>query len=333
LAQQEVVVDVHETMESGTRISVVTSLYNKGNCVERAIRSALGQTVPCSEILVVDDGSVDGGPGVVEGIEDPRIRLIRQANRGPAGARSRGAEEGLGELIAFLDADDEWKPWFLESIVKLRGQCPDAGAYATAYEIQEPDGRVWTPSFREIPPAPWEGIIPNFFRSSIGSSPVWISAVVIPKEVFRTVGYFLPCPGVGEDAELWARIAMRYPIAFSWRVSSIYHRDAENRYCESVFTHVFSPDCLERAMRGQHVPPHILPDVEEFFAHHKLVAASRYIVSGQPKLARAILKECRTRRFRRFKLWWWFWSLLPGKWVRLAWRGKRWLRMCFGVWS
>jgi glycosyltransferase involved in cell wall biosynthesis len=318
---------------SEASISVVIPLYNKGNCVERAIRSILDQTVPCSEIVVVDDGSTDSGPGVVERIEDRRIRLFRQANQGPSAARNKGIEEAHGELIAFLDADDEWKPWFLESIVKLRGQCPDAGAYATAYEIREPDGHVRTPSFREIPPAPWEGIIPNFFRSSLWSSPVWTSAVVIPKEVFGTVGCFVLCPGVAQDAELWARIAMRYPIAFSRRISAVYHKEAENRRWGIMLTHVFSTDCFERAMRGQQVPPHILPDVEEFLAHQKLVAASRYIVSGQPKLGRAILKECRTRRFRRFKLWWWFWSLLPSEWTNLAWRSKRWLWTCMRRWN
>jgi glycosyltransferase involved in cell wall biosynthesis len=320
-------------MESAVRISVVIPLFNKSNCIGRAIRSIQDQTVPCSEIIIVDDGSTDDGHSVVKRIEDRRIRLFRQANQGPSGARNKGIEEAHGGLVAFLDADDEWKPEFLKTVLHLRIRYPQAGAYATAYEIQESDGRVWIPSFREIPVAPWEGIIPNFFRSALWSSPICSSAVVIPREVLATVGYFKMHSGVGEDIELWARIAMRYPIAFSWRIGAVYHKEAKNRYCETVFTHIFATDCFERAMRSWNIPPHILPDVEEFLAHQKIVAASRYTVDGQPKLARYILKDCKTRRFTRYKLWWFFWSMLPGRCVHLAWSSKRWLRKYFRLWS
>jgi len=320
-----------DSMTSGARISVVIPLFNKGHCIGRAIRSVQDQTVPCEEILVVDDGSTDDGAAVVEATGDRRIRLFRQANQGPSSARNRGIEAAQGELIALLDADDEWKPGFLESVLHLRSRWPEAGIYATAYEIHEPDGRVWVPSFREIPPAPWEGIIPNFFRSALWSRPVWTSAAAIPKKVFGTVGRFAPCRGVGEDVELWARIAMRHPIAFHWRIGATYHREAENRYCASVFTHTFATDSFERAMRSQEVPPDLLPDIREFLAHQKLVAASRYVVSGRSYMARDILRGCRTRRFLARKLWWWFWSLLPHQGVTLAWRSKQWLRRYAGL--
>jgi glycosyltransferase involved in cell wall biosynthesis len=316
-------------MESAACISVVIPLFNKGNCIGRTIQSVLDQTVPCREIVVVDDGSTDGGHGVVERIQDDRMRLYEQTNQGPSAARNRGIAETQGELITFLDADDEWKPWFLELILHLRTRCPHAGAYATACEIHEPDGHVWMPSFREIPPAPWEGVIPNYFRSAIGDGPVWTSAVVVPREVLDTVGSFALCNGVGEDAELWARIALRYPIAFSRRVGATYHREAENRCCETVFTHAFTTGCFERAVQSQTVPSCILPDVREFLAHQKLVAASRYIMSGQSEIARVVLRDCKTRRFLRHKLWWWFWSMLPSGCVHLAWHIKRWLRGCW----
>ena len=318
-------------MVSAASISVVVPLFNKGNCIGRAIRSVLDQTVPCKEILVVDDGSTDGGHRVVEGIEDRRIRLFWQENQGPSAARNKGIEEARGELVAFLDADDEWKPWFLESILNLWATYAEAGAYATAYEIREPDGSVRIPSFREIPPAPWEGIIPNFFRSAIWSKPVWTSAVATRREVFDTIGRFALCRGVAQDAELWGRIALRYPIAFSWRIGAVYHMEAENRRWGFMVTNVFASDCFERAMRNQKVPAHLLPDVKEFLAHKKLVAASRYVVAGQSKIARNILKNCKTRRFLRHKLWWWLWSWLPLGLVNLAWRSKRRYRACVSL--
>lgn len=314
-----------ESIVSASHISVVIPLFNKGRCVGRALRSIRDQTTPCGEIIVVDDGSTDGGHRVVEQAGDRRIRLIRQQNQGPSAARNRGIAETRGDLIAFLDADDEWKPSFLETISSLSARHRKAGAYATAYEIQDAYGQAYVPPFQEIPPAPWEGIIPNFFRSAIASHPLWTSAVVVPREVFDTVGGFVLCPGVGEDADLWGRIALRYPIAFSWRIGAVYHREAENRYCETVFTHVFASGCFERAMQDQNVPSDILRDVREFIAHEKLVAASRHILGGRPQMARGLLKNCKTRRFFRRRLWWWFWSWVPAGGVSLAWRGKRWL--------
>jgi glycosyltransferase involved in cell wall biosynthesis len=135
----------------GASISVVIPLFNKDNYIERAIRSILDQTSPCSEIVVVDDGSTDGGHRIVESIEDYRIRLFRQQNQGCSAARNKGIEEARGELVAFLDADDEWKPWFLEVILGLWTKHSEAGAYATTYEIQEPDGYTYIPSYKEIP--------------------------------------------------------------------------------------------------------------------------------------------------------------------------------------
>jgi glycosyltransferase involved in cell wall biosynthesis len=314
-------------MAAATGISVVIPLFNKGHCIARAIQSVLDQTVPCSEIIVVDDGSTDDGPSVVQSIEESRIKLFHQENHGPSAARNKGIEEACGELIAFLDADDEWKPWFLEAILQLWTKHPQAGAYATACEIREADGRVYTHIYREIPPAPWQGIIPNYFRSALWDNPVWTSAVVIRRQVFDRIGRFVLCPGLGQDVELWARIALQYPIAFSWRVGAVYHREAENRRCETVFTHVFASDSFERALRGLDVASPLLPDVREFLAREKLVAASRYILDGQSRLGRNLLKHCQTQRFLKRKLWWWFWSLLPHGLVRLAWRGKRWLRL------
>lgn len=320
-------------MVSTASVSVVIPLFNKGNCIERAIRSVLGQTVPCHEILVVDDGSTDGGHRVVERIQEHRIKLFRQQNQGCSAARNKGIAEAQGGLVAFLDADDEWKPWFLEVVLNLRATYPEAGAYATAYEIQEPDGRVWAPSYREIPAPPWEGIIPNFFRSALGYGPVWTSAVAVRRKVLDQVGYFVLRPGLGQDRELWARIALRYPIAFSWRMGAVYHTEAENRRCQTVFTHVFASDCFEQAVRSQTVPSHILPDVQEFIACEKLMAASRYVIDGQSKLARGILENCQTHQFLRRKLWWWFWSLLPTGWVKLAWRSKQCFRKYLRLWD
>lgn len=92
------------------RVSAIIPAFNRRDYLPRAIDSALGQTVPVDEIIVVDDGSIDGSAEFVESRYGSRVRVVRQANTGVAGARRRGILEARGEWIAFLDSDDEWSP-------------------------------------------------------------------------------------------------------------------------------------------------------------------------------------------------------------------------------
>ena len=92
------------------------------------------QTFSDYEVIIVDDGSTDDGPRKVEHRADARIRLIRQANTGPGAARNRGLQDARGELIAFLDADDEWLPDYLAQSVRLLDQYgPDVATVTSGY--------------------------------------------------------------------------------------------------------------------------------------------------------------------------------------------------------
>ena len=115
-----------------TRFSIVIPLYNKESTIEAALRSVLEQTFQDFEIVVVDDGSTDGGPGIVRRNGDPRIRLFPQSNQGVSAARNRGVAESHGTFLAFLDADDEWDPRFLEKINEATLQYPQAGLFGTS---------------------------------------------------------------------------------------------------------------------------------------------------------------------------------------------------------
>ena len=101
------------------RVSVIIPLFNKAPYVERALASVSAQSFTDFELIVVDDGSTDESSQIVEGYDDPRIHLIKQGNAGPGAARNRGLDEARGELVAFLDADDEWLPDYLAESVRL----------------------------------------------------------------------------------------------------------------------------------------------------------------------------------------------------------------------
>ena len=113
--------------------SIVIPLYNKEEHIAATLRSVLTQTHQNFEVVVVDDGSTDGGAAVVETFTDPCIRLIRQENGGVSAARNRGIAEARGEHVAFLDADDEWMPEHLEELATLIAAYPECRARATNY--------------------------------------------------------------------------------------------------------------------------------------------------------------------------------------------------------
>lgn len=119
------------------KFPVVIPLYNKEPHVKRALDSVMSQIVQDFEIIVVNDRSIDKSTDVVKSFSDVRIRLINQENAGVSVARNRSIDEAKFELIAFLEADDEWMPDYLETIIlRLREQYPCAGLYATSLKTE-----------------------------------------------------------------------------------------------------------------------------------------------------------------------------------------------------
>jgi len=93
---------------SSTQISVIIPVYNDALYIKEALMSVLSQGIENLEIILVDDGSTDDFEDHIEELNDPRIKLIKQANSGAAAARNNGINNAKGEFIAFLDADDIW---------------------------------------------------------------------------------------------------------------------------------------------------------------------------------------------------------------------------------
>jgi len=105
-------------------VSVIMPTFNRADTIGRSIRSVQAQTFTDWELIVVDDGSTDNTVALIEGC-DPRLKLIRQENRGTAGARNAGLLASAGSYIAFIDSDDEWLPHHLELCVGFLEAFPD----------------------------------------------------------------------------------------------------------------------------------------------------------------------------------------------------------------
>lgn len=197
-------------------ISVVIPLYNKEKQIGNTLRTVLNQTFQDFEIVVVNDGSTDNSAAEVERFHDQRIRLVHQANAGVSAARNRGVEESKYELIAFLDADDEWKPSYLETQYSLYKKYPECSVFACNYEFRDADGNVRPTIIRKLPFQETDGILSNYFEvASCSHPPLWTSAIVAKKSALKDIGGFPVGIKSGEDLLTWARLAVNYNIAFS----------------------------------------------------------------------------------------------------------------------
>jgi glycosyltransferase involved in cell wall biosynthesis len=281
-------------MKNLLKITVVIPLFNKAAHVGRAVRSALDQTHRDFEIIVVNDGSTDGGAEAVKRMDDSRIFIIDQENAGVSAARNRGIDAARGELVAFLDADDQWGSDFLATIIRLNRMFPQAGLYATAYQIVQAENRMFNPGFKGLPSSPWEGLIPSYFRSAaLGAPPVCASAACVPKRIVDEVGGFPLGRRMGEDLDLWGRIALRYPVAFSTQYEAVYYQDADNRACTIFNLHDEHPffETAKNARRMGGISEALRDDVELYIARLGWENMRQHVLAGNVARARELANE------------------------------------------
>lgn len=289
-----------------SKFSIVVPLYNKGDTVERAIRSALNQTVQDFEIIVVNDGSTDNGAAVVESIGDSRIRLIHQENQGVSAARNRGIAEARYELIAFLDADDEWLPKFLETIRRLVDRYPDCGLYATRYFLHSSLGKLQQAFVLGLPDT-FEGILENYFQIAVKSHPlVWTSATCVRKPTLSKIGGFPVGVTSGEDLLTWARIAIKNNIAYSSVCCSIYYEMPSGQIPDN-------DDVVGRGLEA--LLKATVPSERSSLIHycalwHKM-RASLYLRSGMRSKAYDEICQALKYHFKMILLAYWFISFFP----------------------
>lgn len=206
--------------------SVVIPLYNKKDSIRTSIGSVLEQTFSAFELIVVNDGSTDGSAEWVSEIHDPRLRLLHQPNAGVSAARNRGIQEARNRFIAFLDADDFWEPEYLQEMADFIRSFPDAGMYGCAYDKVDNDAKRPVNFYL---PGGYKGILQNYFKHARKNHLFWSSAVVIRKDILDRVGFFDERMSIGEDLDLWFRIALDHKVAFYNKLLAHYNTGAENR--------------------------------------------------------------------------------------------------------
>ncbi len=217
--------------------SVVIPLYNKGPHIERALNSVMRQSRRPREVVVVDDGSNDGGFEWVKKLGWAELVLEQRDVPGPGGyaARNRGIALASGEWIAFLDADDEWQPNHLAGVAEAIGSVEAPGRVVTVFSGYEDiygDGRRSTDPYTSqlgsgIAELSFEALIRYWV--ALNASPIWTSATVCRRSALEAAGAFpeARCRR-GGDKDTWLRVAHLGTAVYTGQVTANYYRDAVN---------------------------------------------------------------------------------------------------------
>lgn len=192
--------------------TVVIPLFNKARYVEFAVRSVLAQTLPASEVIVVDDGSTDGGGELVQAMREPRVRVIRQHNAGVSATRNHGIACAGGEWVAFLDADDWYHPELLANLLQAHLACPEADVLAAGFRCV-PDHCA-----SRLEPWPIAGghieVIRDLRRRWMVDIPFCSDTVAVRATRLRAMQPCFPVgESFGEDLDLWFRLGDVTPVA------------------------------------------------------------------------------------------------------------------------
>lgn len=195
-------------------VSVIVPMYNVAQYITECIESVLAQTYPHFEIICVDDGCLDNTVELLNKFNDPRIKLIRQTNKGLAAARNTGINAALGMYIALLDSDDYWAPKKLELHVKHLQFNPEVGvSYSASLLVDENSRELGVGQFPKLKNVRPQDIL---CRNPVGNG----SAAVIRRSALAEIGvleliqhrfkvnYFDPDFQQSEDIECWIRMSL-----------------------------------------------------------------------------------------------------------------------------
>ena len=211
--------------------SIVIPTYNRAKLIPHAIEGVLAQTFKDWELVVVDDGSTDNTRAVVEKYAGPRIKYIYQENAERSAARNNGIKQSTGKYICFVDSDDYYLPIRLEMLYGEleKRNFPEAVFYTgIAYEYGD--------EIRNLPE------LPNTFDNN---SDFLAQALIGNPQVCAHRNIFLhhqfnPAFHIGEDMELWLRVAEQYPFIHLENQFTVIATDHDDRSVNVIRNNSFA---------------------------------------------------------------------------------------------
>ncbi|HEU0066383.1 MAG TPA: glycosyltransferase family A protein [Sphingomonas sp.] len=235
-------------------MSVVIPLFNKVPHVVEAVKSALNQSLPPRQVIVVDDGSTDGSLDAVRTLDDPRIVIATRSPPGPGGyaARNLGIELASSEWIAFLDADDVWHDYHLADLAEaVRNAGGNAACAFSRFQVRQPGrDRLYPVAEDHLGGGSGGGRLlglEDILKAwlATGMCPLWTGATAFRRQVLIDVGMF-PAGRArrGGDKDAWLRAVAAGSCVYAPRPSAEFRLDAVNRVSNTT-AHLSPPIILE----------------------------------------------------------------------------------------
>lgn len=301
------------------RVSIVIPLYQKGPYIRRALESIGAQTLEDHEVVVVDDGSTDGGDDTVRATDDPRVRLVRQTHAGVSAARNRGVALARAPWVAFLDADDEWRPMFLEAALAAATSCSDLVAgFTNLMDTTRRRPLLGTVRCKD-------GVVRDYFEALLENKGQGMSSssVVARASVLTACGGFpLGVPN-GQDVDTWARLAWSGSVGYSPEPLAVYHSEVPSSATHRARTSVPAFPAVLVSYRewaeAKRIPQHLRRSSRMYANRALALYAIELAHAGRSAEARLALREHwdgPARSALQAKAY--LWTLLPARWLRSA---------------
>ena len=207
-----------------------------------ALESVFLQSFSDFELIVVNDCSTDRSLEIVQTCKDPRIKIIEhQKNKGLSASRNTGIKAAKANYMAFLDADDEWKPQFLEKIDFLISKYPSASLFATNYEVLLKNSKRYHLDF-DITNSAKYALVSNFFECNLTQTTYIPSGFCVLKNVFEDIGFYNEEISYSEDVDFNIRANSKYTLAYYNEALAVYTMDSENQITQTSIKGKIIPD-------------------------------------------------------------------------------------------
>lgn len=260
--------------------SVIIPTHNRAHLLPRAIRSVLAQTLPDFELIIVDDGSADETPAIVEELDDPRIRYVRRSNAsGVSAARNCGIRQSRGEFVAFLDDDDEYAPCFLEKTHETYGRSDATVAFTWCWvrHVREIEGEATVIREQVWDPAHDHTDAPYIYVGAPG--------LTVRKQCFDRTGFFDETLNSVNDTDLLIRLSQLFSFAVVPQFLMTCHHHAGARLTDVTQQRVRA---LEQVVEKNREYLEGNPDL--WFEFHGHLAAKHYRL-GNKNSGRQIVRK------------------------------------------
>lgn len=188
-------------------VSVVIPIYNGQRYIEETVRSVISQTYADLEVICIIDGTKDASASIIERLNDPRIRILEQENRGATYTRNRGLSLATGEFILFLDQDDVVESDFIESAVREIVRTGSTGVAVNGYRI-DAEGRIIRRIYRINKP---KLTLKSLLK---GNQLCTSSQVLLKREALTAIGGFDVSADQADDWDMWIRHARSGKLVF-----------------------------------------------------------------------------------------------------------------------